>query len=177
MLFRSRLASNSLLEAVVFGERVVASAFGNGVRATATTGDGNHATPDPGPDMHVETIDRLFGGYGIDRSVPPRLAPGETVLRATRRQLWEHAGIVRTPEGLASALGAIGSWGRMSRPAPVSRLAVETMNALTVGWLMTRAALSRQESRGAHYRADVPDSDPGWRRRLGVRLAAPVTLG
>ncbi|NBP78436.1 MAG: hypothetical protein EBU62_13220, partial [Proteobacteria bacterium] len=103
--------------------------------------------------------------------------PGETVLRGTRRQLWEHAGIVRTPDGLASAMGAIGSWGLMSRPAPVSRRAVETVNALTVGWLMTRAALSRQESRGAHFRADAPDSDPAWRRRLGVHLAAPVTLG
>ena len=173
----NRLASNSLLEAVVFGERVVASAFGQGARATAISSDGNHAEPDPGPDMQVEEIDRLFVDDGSERTVPPRLAPGETVLRATRRQLWEHAGIVRTPDGLASAMGAIGSWGRMSRPAPVSRRAVETVNALTVGWLMTRAALSRQESRGAHFRADAPDSDPAWRRRLGVRLATPVTLG
>jgi len=173
----NRLASNSLLEAVVFGERVVASAFGQGARATATSSDGTHATPEPGPGMQVETIDRLFVDDGSAWTVPPRLAPGETVLRATRRQLWEHAGIVRTPDGLASAMGAIGSWGLMSPPAPVSRRAVETVNALTVGWLMTRAALSRQESRGAHFRADAPDSDPAWRRRLGVRLAAPVTLG
>ena len=173
----NRLASNSLLEAVVFGERVVAGAFGQRNQTMVASRDAQLRTPDVGPDMHVETIGRLFSGNGSDLAVPPQLAPGETVLRATRRQLWEHAGIVRTPDGLASAMGAIGSWGRVSRPAPATRRAVETVNALTVGWLMTRAALARHESRGAHFRADAPKRDPAWRRRLGVRLATPFTLG
>ena len=172
----NRLASNSLLEAVVFGERVVASAFGHTCQETVVTSGAHLATSDAGPGLQVETIDGLFAVDSSEKAVPPRLAPGETVLWATRRQLWEHAGIVRTPDGLAGAMGAIGTWGRVYRPAPVTRRAVETVNALTVGWLMTRAALARQESRGAHFRADAPAVDPAWRRRLGVRLATPVTL-
>jgi aspartate oxidase len=41
---------------------------------------------------------------------------------------------------------------------------------LLVGWLMARAARIREESRGAHYRADFTATHPEWRKRLAVRL-------
>ena len=53
---------------------------------------------------------------------------------------------------------------------------MELANALLVGWQMTRAALRRRESRGAHYRDDFPRTLPAWRRRSAVCLETPQPL-
>jgi L-aspartate oxidase len=47
---------------------------------------------------------------------------------------------------------------------------------LLVGWQMARAARRREESRGAHYRLDYPETNEAWHRRLNVRLAQPEPL-
>ncbi|HEV2122715.1 MAG TPA: hypothetical protein VGW38_08080, partial [Chloroflexota bacterium] len=44
------------------------------------------------------------------------------------------------------------------------------------GWQMARTALVREESRGAHYRADFPEVRPEWRKRLSVKLDQPQPL-
>ncbi len=70
--------------------------------------------------------------------VPPRAAPLERPLRATQEALWRDAGIVRTREGLQRVA---------QDPHPLARL-------------IAACALRREESRGAHQRADFPAADP-----------------
>ena len=144
----NRLASNSLLEGLVFGERVVRQLLhpvGGGPRS-------------PG---RLETIDWPSGS-------------GETgtpeASRAIAERLWVDVGIVRDGRGLARAQRALTALGRRLEPAdgrtPPSVLA----NAALVAALVTRAATLRTESRGAHYRADFPRRAGAWRLHLGLRL-------
>ena len=57
-----------------------------------------------------------------------------------------------------------------------TRPSVELANMLQVGWLMARAALAREESRGAHYRNDFPDIREAWKKRLALSLEARQPL-
>ncbi|MBI3972019.1 MAG: hypothetical protein HY332_12075 [Chloroflexi bacterium] len=89
--------------------------------------------------------------------------------------MWEHVSITRDHAGLAAAEAQLRAWLGGYRVRP-TRLSVELANMLLVGWQMTRAALAREESRGAHYRADFPEPDPAWRRRLAYHLPRPQPL-
>jgi L-aspartate oxidase len=137
----NRLASNSLLEALVYGDRVarsVETALSLGPRRARLRDVASMASPPPG-------------------------SPSETSdLQAQLRQLmWDEAGLVRTGEGLRKALEGIDA---VDRRMPAG--AGELRSLVTVARLIARAALARPESRGAHFRADFPRVDAGWRRRL-----------
>ena len=136
----NRLASNSLLEALVFGARVAETVQGETSPAFATAS------------RPVVWRERL----GVPRT-------GATTVHSTLRELmWTHVGLLRDRRGLERALSEIGRLGRLLGDLPG-----ETANLLTVGRLVTAAALSRNESRGAHHRLDFPRSD----ERLAYRLA------
>jgi L-aspartate oxidase len=69
--------------------------------------------------------------------------------------MWAHAGLFRTAEGLRTALEQLG-------PMPSAEDPV-----ITVGRLIARAALRRQESRGGHFRLDFPERDDRtWKHRV-----------
>ncbi len=133
----NRLASNSLMETVVFGKRVVeALAEGEGLHAPASGG--------------VE----LVREHGV-------ATPSDRML--LQRLMWDCAGIERTAEGLRTARDAASSW--ESDLQGDSRDWHERRQMGVLARLMLRAALSREESRGAHYRADFPGRDDArWRR-------------
>jgi L-aspartate oxidase len=105
----------------------------------------------------------------------PRGDPQGISAARVRALLWQRVGITRDGAELEEAEATLRRWlaGHRARP---DRPSVELANMLLVGWQMARAALRRQESRGAHYRHDFPDPLPSWRRRLAVRLAAPRPL-
>ncbi|HYO14433.1 MAG TPA: L-aspartate oxidase [Thermoanaerobaculia bacterium] len=153
----NRLASNSLLEALVFGARVAEDLQARLPMARTPRGTG-------------------WGAAGV--SSPSLSAPGdEELITAVRRLMWEKVGLVRDGAGLASALNEL-----EHLAAGHFRAAGEARNLLGVGRLVTAAALARRESRGGHYRTDVPHPDTAWRRRLfltaapdgSVRLEVPV---
>jgi L-aspartate oxidase len=151
----NRLASNSLLEALVFGARVARSVG--------------------------EALPHLRRPTGALEWPPLALADAdEPVVEAEagiRRIMWEKVGLVRTGEGLREALAEIETLAGSIRGS-----AAEARNRAAVARLVATAALARAESRGAHFRADHPLADPAWRRRIlltpaegGVRLeTAPV---
>jgi L-aspartate oxidase len=138
----NRLASNSLLEALVFGARV-AEDLRNGLPARRQ------------PAFRV--IPRPAEGSTMDDAA---------LSSAVRRILWEKVGVVRDEQGLTSAIEDL-TWLAKEHP----RASGEARNLLAVGRLVAAAALARRESRGGHYRSDYPMPDPDWQRRLRLTAA------
>lgn len=135
----NRLASNSLLEALVFGARVAETISGQGPKASR-----------PGA-RPVVCRERAGAARG----------EGTTIRARLRQTMWDQVGLLRRRPGLERALREIDRLGRSLGDRPG-----ETANLLTVGRLVTAAALYRSESRGAHHRLDFPRSDERWARRL-----------
>jgi L-aspartate oxidase len=137
----NRLASNSLLEGLVMGERAAAAV---GVEVRAVTG---------GP---VELI--LTPVPGAD-------PVGRAELQATMSRF---AGIGRDLGGLLAAQSTMRRLG--AAPAPTSdRWSVETENLALAGNALLAAAEERAESRGCHVRNDHPDRLGSWERSVLVR--------
>ncbi len=143
----NRLASNSLLEALVFGAR--------------TAEDMAQAPVAEIPD------DLLRPALPAPE---PALAAAAELRRSVRRLMWDHAGLVRDAAGLRALLATAGSWESAAAALPPSRTAGELRNLVCLGQLVAACSLARRESRGAHYRADFPSTDPLQARRIRVRL-------
>ena len=89
--------------------------------------------------------------------------------------MWRDVSIARSGAGLTAAEDRLRRWVNSGGVRP-TRPAVELANMILVGWLMVRAALAREESRGAHYRDDFAEARPEWRRRLAWHLEQPRPL-
>lgn len=137
----NRLASNSLMESIVFAARVAAYIAGDAIR----------------PADQCDDATALPGGTHI---APTR--------RAMQELMWEACGIERDGEGLREALDMVATWPAAS--AQGDRESEEDRTLSLVGQLMLSAALRRQESRGAHYRRDFPERDDArWQKRQVFR--------
>ena len=158
----NRLASNSLLETVVFARRTVERLFEG-----AGSGDGDGALP-PATTSDARTLPerRLDAAY---------LEAGEPSADALRDLMWNNVGIERDGAGLAQAAAILGGWEHRLPPG-VDRPSRELRSLLVCARLATEAALLREESRGAHYRRDFPETREEWRRHLVFRGAAPATI-
>jgi L-aspartate oxidase len=132
----NRLASNSLLEALVFGARVAESLAAAPARASAgAAGAGEAPVADP-------------------RRAAPELR------REIREIATARLGVIREAAGLAEARERLaGIWRRL--PAGAS----EARSLAAAGALIAAAAERRRESRGAHFRSDHPRPDESWRFR------------
>ncbi len=147
----NRLASNSLLETVVFAKRVVERTL---------AGDGEPAPPTKDArDLSPSTHPAGQEGAGV---------PDRPSLQSL---MWDQVGIVRDGAGLRQATRQLAAWrARLGGWASGhDRPSHELANLLLVGRLMAEAALVREESRGAHYRTDFPESREAWRRHIVFR--------
>ena len=141
----NRLASNSLLEAVVFGKRII-----------KRTGDGIKTTPSP--EKHGAVRQSLSNKRTPKAAIAPSLS-------ALQQLNWDKVGIIRNREGLTEAANTLAAWQRaLSQPS--DRPSYELSNLIVTGRLMTEAALLREESRGAHFRTDFPATLPEWQRHI-----------
>jgi L-aspartate oxidase len=132
----NRLASNSLLEGLVFAERVA---------------------------MRLESVPALKHLPRKTRwSVPLLRDRGAAQVAAdlVRMIMWQYAGIVRSAAGLKSALATLGDI-----EARLPEGATEEANLIQTASLIADAALRRHESRGGHYRSDFPRARGEWRGR------------
>ncbi len=149
----NRLASNSLLETIVFSARIVERLVGGaGAPDTRPSSEG---TEPPGllPDLHL--------------AVPaPRPGPAPVQSIGTLRELtWSLAGLTRDSTGLAKLEAVASAW-QAQGLSREDRSSLELWSLTCLARLVALAALRREESRGAHYRSDYPRSDPNWQRRI-----------
>ena len=142
----NRLASNSLIEVLVFSRRIVEKTRMRDNRVAST---GNR-------------------GMEVRQSLSSRQAPEDVPalsLASLQKLLWDKVGIIRNKESLTEAADVLAAW-QKSLPQPTDRLSYELSNLVSIGRLLTEAALIREESRGAHYRTDFPRSSPQWQRHI-----------
>lgn len=133
----NRLASNSLLEAAVFGARAG--------EVVATDAASRAWTFLPSPPSPVN---------GSGTSGHPTAASARFSRTALQELLWENAGLIRTAAGLRTAAATIAGW-RGTLPPPGTVRDAENANLLLIGERLVAAALARTESVGAHFRADA----------------------
>lgn len=141
----NRLASNSLLEGLVFGHRV-ASSLAACPELPAGLGHGEQ--------MGISLVEGLIPwGCRLEKCLPGLHDPRETdgLVEQLRRVMWDHAGLARQAHGLIRALDLID---QIEAQAPEG--ALELGDMISVARLVVRAALARRESRGSHYREDYP---------------------
>ena len=139
----NRLASNSLLEGLVFGARAAAAMLEKHTP---------REFPSPQENPH------LAAPHAGTTSTPPAPLPVtdfEKAVEEARALLWDKVGIIRNGKHLCEAVKRLEEI-QLPEPDPPSRRAYETCNILAVARLIARSALAREESRGAHYRSDFP---------------------
>jgi L-aspartate oxidase len=147
----NRLASNSLLEGIVFGARVgmAMAQDTSGAKATAASAgnagsSGRRSRDNPG---HQKPANNPGPSAHPDQNSP--------VLEQIQTILWKDVGIIRNGRDLRLAIEQLGTL-EGERPQEVSQSACELHNIRVLAQLIARSALAREESRGSHYRSDFP---------------------
>jgi len=142
----NRLASNSLLEGLVFGHRIADT-------VVARLGE---------PASMPEPAERLASGALLDPALRPEL----------QRIMSAHVGVLRDLKGLDTADRELAALAETA-PAQPSTESWEATNLLTVASALVHSARRREETRGSHWREDHPDTDDvHWRGHLDVHLNA-----
>jgi L-aspartate oxidase len=133
----NRLASNSLLEGLVFGARAGAAMRSGGRPANL-------------PAARLRSVSASDGDLTTAAGPVADLTQG-----GARDLMWRQVGLFRTAGGLRTAIAGLG------QPA------ADEDTCITVGRLIARAALRRDESRGGHFRVDFPErNDSRWKQRI-----------
>jgi L-aspartate oxidase len=135
-----------MLEVVVFSKRIMEKTK-KGTKA---------GVPNATKSTEVHQISR-------QRQVPKSMpAPS---FAALQKLLWNKVSVIRNRESLTKAADILAAW-QQSLPVPTDRPSHELHNLVLTARLVTEEALLREESRGAHFRADFPQSSPQWQRHL-----------
>jgi L-aspartate oxidase len=163
----NRLASNSLLEGLVFGARAG--------RAMSQAARG------PGGQLGRRSAEREGGGARRSGGQGVRRAGGQgPTAEEIQDLMWRNVGLFRDRVGLSSALAILeDAWtaddAQLRDGHAQDAAAWRRTSVLTVAMLISRAALRREESRGAHYRTDFPKRDDiHWQRRMSETLNGEV---
>jgi L-aspartate oxidase len=141
----NRLASNSLLESVVFSKRVVQRT-----------------------EMAAPPKSRRTSAVSYPHSLPKRKpSSGAPPLNLPNLQslMWDKVGIIRSGQSLNEAASILATWESLLL-RPSDRPSYELNNLVLCARLVTEAALLRKESRGAHFRTDFPRRAPEWQRHI-----------
>ena len=163
----NRLASNSLLEGMVFGARLAETILAGGDGPTATgvlapvvDGATEPVTRSevPGPDRPGAAVAAPAGGGDLD------VAKARDELQ---RAMTDGAGVVRSAASLARAGGTVAAVAEALGPGrPVDRSRGELANLITASTSVLASATLRTETRGAHARSDFPDVSAAWQCRI-----------
>lgn len=148
----NRLASNSLLEGLVFGARA-------GKRAAEYINNANIENAVDASEQKGET----------DSKKTTRACDTEKIRSSLRQIMWNKVGIIRCGKSLAEAKNWLGKREVILEKDFKSRGESELKNMLTVAHLITDSALLREGSVGAHYRSDFNERGKNWQRHTVCR--------
>lgn len=171
----NRLASNSLLEGLVYGARAaqavakeanlpVVAGAGYSSAATEQHSHLRHSNRISPNASSTTVVDSGSSGTSFTQHMKkahgpnggtPIADPTESFIHQVQSLMWQHVGIVREPKSLRETVSKLTVL-REHLPPSNSRRACEAANLLDCATLITRSALAREESRGAHYRLDIP---------------------
>lgn len=155
----NRLASNSLLEGLVFGARA-------GKKAVSYL-NSTPSVPESAERKIIET----------DESSPASI-DAEKIRSSLRQIMWKKVGIIRCEKSLTAARGWLRKWGFILDTTFINRREAELRNMLTVSHLITEAALLRKGSVGAHYRSDFTARGEQWERHTAFnKTKTPEWIG
>jgi len=142
----NRLASNSLLESVVFSRRIVQ-------RTEMTTAARRR---------------KKQSGKAVSCCLPERETLSKVpLLNLPNLQsvMWDKVGIIRSGKSLKEAADILATY-QSCLARPSDRPAYEVTNLVLCARLVAEAALLREESRGAHFRTDYPRTSPEWQKHI-----------
>jgi L-aspartate oxidase len=148
----NRLASNSLLEGLVFGARAGKAALDTPVNKEKL-------------ELSIKEIARYASPVARYSSIPDH----EEIRHELRKVMWERVGIIRCGESLSHAEERLAEWSYIREVTPLTRRELELKNMLVVAQLIIEAALLREGSVGAHYRSDYPERGEGWQKHISWR--------
>ncbi|HXE74165.1 MAG TPA: L-aspartate oxidase [Candidatus Xenobia bacterium] len=137
----NRLASNSLLDGLVFGARAGQAMVRECPPSKAEKNKASHNSP---------------AVAASEEKIPAEV---KARIDEIRTEMWKHAGIIRKAETLRLALERLRA-GAVPLPEHPGRWEYEEQNMRTVAEVIVRSALAREESRGAHYRSDFAFERP-----------------
>jgi L-aspartate oxidase len=149
----NRLASNSLLEGLVFGARAAYAA----VRYAGSRPVDGHGVP------------------SVPDTKPAELEDADKLRSSLRRVMWGKVGLIRTGDSLVAAVAQLSRWERLVSRSFQSRKDLEVKNMVQVARCIAEAALWREHSIGAHYRADRAHTTTSARKQhSAIWLGSPV---
>jgi len=142
----NRLASNSLLEGLVFSAR---------------TGKAALNTPISNEQLSLSSREIMHDitNYGS-------ILDHEEIRYELKKVMWERVGIIRCEKSLSHAREKLAGWSFIHEVFPLTRRELELKNMLTVAEVITKAALLRKGSVGAHYRSDYPERGEAWEKHI-----------
>jgi L-aspartate oxidase len=143
----NRLASNSLLEVLVFSKRIIE-------KTTKYI-------------EYPERPDTNNSYYKIEQRNIPENYP-EFNLTNLQHLLWDNVGIVRNGADLTKTADILSGWQDCITKL-TDRTVVEYKNLIMNARLITEASLLREESRGAHYRTDFPNTRAEWEKHIIIK--------
>ncbi|NWF98149.1 MAG: L-aspartate oxidase [Nitrospirae bacterium] len=154
----NRLASNSLLEGLVYGARAGISAREYGLQARIDECD-------------IETSNFKFNDtkYLGKHSRNILRFDIEEIRHSLRKLMWERVGIIRCEDSLAEAMEKLGQWSFILKEEFSTRRELELQNMIQLAQLINLAATIRKNSVGAHYRSDIPYKAEGWEKHIVFR--------
>jgi L-aspartate oxidase len=135
----NRLASNSLLEGLVFGARAGKAATRKPVAPEKASA----------PDQKSTAISEI-----------------DAVKRNLRKLMWEKVGIIRCASSLTEAKRRLATLSEITKNTYSKRSELELKNMIVVSAVIVEAALARKGSVGAHYRSDYKDRGEGWQKHI-----------
>jgi L-aspartate oxidase len=152
----NRLASNSLLEGLVFGMRAGVAAI-------------SWASRHPVPDLARQVVELRHCKFH-------QMDDAEKLRSSLRRTMWGQVGVIRSRESLIRATAQLSRWEHMVSKPFATRADLEAKNMVQVAYCVAEAALWRENSVGAHFRSDFPESKrPGWKQHSQLYLTERST--